>query len=41
MNPRRRPTFAIHNAAGIAANADPTTKPVAPSVANALLSTSA
>jgi hypothetical protein len=41
MNPRRRPTLAIHNAAGIAANADPRTKVVAPSVANALFSTSA
>ncbi len=40
MNPRRRPTRAIHNAAGIADSADPATKVVAPSVAKALFWTS-
>ena len=36
MKPRRRPTLAIHNAAGIAESADPSTKVVTPAVANAL-----
>ena len=41
MKPRRRPTFAIHSAAGIAATAEPSTKVVTPAVASALFAASA
>ena len=41
MKPRRRPTFAIQSAAGIAAIAEPSTKVVTPTVASALFGASA
>ena len=41
MNPRRRPTFPIHSAIGIAATADPSTYVVAPKVASDLFCASA
>ncbi len=40
MNPRRRPTLAIHSDIGIVDRAEPSTYVVAPSVAIVLVSTS-